>query len=192
MKKIGKFAVSLTAAGYLSQGGQAAVFSPQPVKSDDRSVSLFKILRGEHTYTLAGHRSHSSHRSHGSHRSHRSSSGGSYFGGRHTSESTPPASVLPRPPQAPRVMPSPSRDLETMPLPSRPLKILPGNSEKFTRIVRQVQTALYAYGYYTGIIDGKFGPETRTALSKFQKDWNLKVTGTITPEVLDALQIVAK
>ncbi|EXS70827.1 peptidoglycan-binding protein [Sphingobium sp. Ant17] len=46
--------------------------------------------------------------------------------------------------------------------------------------------------YYQGVIDGVVGKETRTALEKFQGDFNLKVTGTITPEVLDALKIVAQ
>ena len=39
---------------------------------------------------------------------------------------------------------------------------------------------------------GKISKETRTALEKFQDDFNLKVTGTIAPEVLDALKIVAQ
>lgn len=56
----------------------------------------------------------------------------------------------------------------------------------------QVQAALTAYGYYSGPIDGIIGSASRTALSKFQADYSLKVTGTITPEVLDAMGIVAK
>ncbi|EPX76425.1 peptidoglycan-binding protein [Salipiger mucosus] len=175
MKKIGKFAITLAAAGYLPQTAQAVVAPPRLDHDDDHSPSLFQILRGEHSYALAGHRSHSSHGSHGSHRS---SSGGGYSGGGSyrpsppSSNSTPPSYVLPRAPQAP--------------------KTLPGNSAAFTAIVKRVQTALYTYGYYTGAIDGIVGTGTKTALSKFQKDWDLKITGTITPEVLDALNIVAK
>lgn len=56
----------------------------------------------------------------------------------------------------------------------------------------QVQIAMIAFGYYTGEIDGVIGPESRVALSKLQSDYNLKVTGTVTPEVLNALGIVAK
>ncbi|PYE22632.1 His-Xaa-Ser repeat protein HxsA [Rhizobium sp. PP-WC-2G-219] len=55
----------------------------------------------------------------------------------------------------------------------------------------QVQTALTAYGYYTGAIDGRVGPACKTAISSMQTDYNLKVTGTITPEVLNAFAIVA-
>ena len=36
------------------------------------------------------------------------------------------------------------------------------------------------------------GPETKAAISRFQKDYKLSITGTITPEVLGALDITAK
>jgi His-Xaa-Ser repeat protein HxsA len=55
----------------------------------------------------------------------------------------------------------------------------------------QVQTALTAYGYYSGLIDGQVGQGCKTALIAMQTDYNLKVTGTITPEVLNAFGIVA-
>ncbi|GAA6147745.1 hypothetical protein NBRC116586_08070 [Pseudooceanicola nitratireducens] len=69
---------------------------------------------------------------------------------------------------------------------------MPGNSEKFLEIARKVQLALTSYGYYDGAIDGVIGKKSRTALSKFQADYGLKVTGTITPEVLDAFGIQAQ
>lgn len=75
--------------------------------------------------------------------------------------------------------------------PAAPLRTLPGNSDKFTQIAIQVQTALTVYGYYSGTIDGKIGPESKVAISKMQSDWGMKVTGTITPELLDALKIIA-
>ncbi|MEF2074739.1 peptidoglycan-binding domain-containing protein [Consotaella aegiceratis] len=43
---------------------------------------------------------------------------------------------------------------------------LPGNLDKFAAIVRQVQTALLAYGYYTGLMDGVVGSGTRLAIEK--------------------------
>lgn len=55
----------------------------------------------------------------------------------------------------------------------------------------QVQTALTAYGYYSGLIDGQVGQGCKTALVAMQTDYNLKVTGTITPEVLNAFGIAA-
>jgi len=56
----------------------------------------------------------------------------------------------------------------------------------------QVQTALLAYGYYDGAIDGKVGSGTKSALHQYQEANGLKVTGTVTNEVLDSLGITAK
>ncbi|ESZ20011.1 hypothetical protein X734_31660 [Mesorhizobium sp. L2C084A000] len=75
---------------------------------------------------------------------------------------------------------------------SAPLTTLPGNANKFKEIVLQVQFAMLAYGYYTGELDGTMNPEMRTGLTKLQSDYNLKVTGTITPETLNALRVVAQ
>jgi His-Xaa-Ser repeat protein HxsA len=56
----------------------------------------------------------------------------------------------------------------------------------------QVQTALYVQDYYTGAIDGIVGPETRTAISSYQRANSMTITGTITAELLDALGIQAE
>ena len=42
--------------------------------------------------------------------------------------------------------------------------------------VMEVQKLLKLWGYSTGKPDGKFGPNTRTAIKKFQMDRHLKVT----------------
>ena len=178
---------SLLAAGFGATSTEAAPPS-KFVVADKPETSLFALFRQQHTYTLAAHRSHSSH---GSHSSHRSSSGGGYSAPRaapaprstaptplytaptnRNSTSTPPSSVLPSPPAA-------------------AAKTLPGNSGAFQRIAMQVQTALLAYGYYSGAIDGVIGAGSKSALSRFQADYGLAVTGTITPEVLDAFGIAA-
>ena len=106
---------------------------------------------------------HSSHASHASHASHSSGSSGGYV--------------------APLYVPAPAYQA--------PLVTLPGNSGKFTQIVTEVQTALIAWGYYSGPITGIVDAATRAALINLQKDWNLKQTGTITPEVLNSLKIAA-
>lgn len=179
MKK--KFAIpSLIAAGLLPpQPVGALPDAPKPEGGSDRP-SLFKLFTLEHKYILAGHRSHSSHGSH------RSSSGGGYSvpSVPRNNNSTPPSSVLPSPPAA-------SRPNYLLP-PAPPPSPLPGNTNKFKQIVMEVQMALLAYGYYTGAIDGVVGPETRTAISKLQSDYKLKITGTVTPEVLDALHVTAR
>ncbi len=175
-----KFAIpSLAAAGFLSGNGAAG--QPLPVlDSRIQNIDLETLpLLGKqaaltHTYNLAAHRSHSSHRSHGSHRSHRSSSSPSYSPPpSRNSNSTPPSSTLPG-------------------TSSAGARNLPGNSSKFQKIAMQVQTALYVQDYYTGAIDGIVGPETRTAISSYQRANSMTITGTITAELLDALGIQAE
>lgn len=172
---------SLVAAGFPSGASEAAVSNLTLIDNDQ--TPMFDVFRQTHIYTLAGH---SSHASHGSHSSHRSSSSGGYTTPRaakpaplytpqtnRNTTSTPPTSILPSPPAA-------------------AAKVLPGNSATFQRIAIQVQTALKAYGYYNGAIDGIIGAGSKSALSRFQTDYGLKVTGTITPEVLDAFGIAAR
>jgi len=60
----------------------------------------------------------------------------------------------------------------------------------FDPLTVQVQTSLQAHGYYGGPIDGIIGSMSRDALARFQHDHRLPVTGSITPEVLEAVGIV--
>src|SRR5437764_4146431 len=53
--------------------------------------------------------------------------------------------------------------------------------------VAAVQQVLAQQGYYRGQIDGEFGPETRAALAEYQSNHGLRVTGTLTPDTLQAL-----
>lgn len=69
--------------------------------------------------------------------------------------------------------------------------ILPGNTDRFAAIVKQVQMAMLAFGYYSGPINGTVSQDTRDALTRLQTDYGLKPTGTITPQTLDALRIRA-
>jgi len=179
MKKRNYLVPTLMAAGFLGNHANA-VAVPALYEPDNKEPSLFEKLRLNHLYILAGHRSHSSH---GSHSSHRSSSGSGYTKPRATplytapttrnNSSTPKSSILPSSPSA-------------------ATKTLPGNSGKFKKIAMQVQLALTSYGYYSGAIDGIIGRGSKAALSRFQSDFSLKVTGTITPEVLNAMGIPAK
>ncbi|MGA8476652.1 MAG: peptidoglycan-binding domain-containing protein, partial [Chthoniobacterales bacterium] len=54
-------------------------------------------------------------------------------------------------------------------------------------IVLEVQVALQNAGYDPGPTDGVFGPSTREAISRYQRDQGLDVTGSITDPVLQAL-----
>jgi His-Xaa-Ser repeat protein HxsA len=179
---------SLLLAGFSSGEATGGIDVDQLDEAKDRKSSMFDVFRQNHAYTLAQHRSHASH---GSHSSHRSSSGGGY---------TAPRTVTPRAVPSPPVytVPQTNRNSNSTPpssiLPSPPAaatRVLPGNSATFQRIAIQVQTALMTYGYYNGAIDGIIGAGSRSALSRFQSDYGLRVTGTITPEVLDAFGISA-
>jgi hypothetical protein len=55
--------------------------------------------------------------------------------------------------------------------------------------VSQVQSVLAGDGYYHGSIDGSFGPETRNALIRYQRDHRLAVSGRIDGPVLAALRL---
>lgn len=157
----------------------------------DKNAAVRKFAQ-EHRIILAGHRSHSSHASHSSHRS---GSSGRVRSPVYTPP--PPRKPTTRPAPTPTPTPAPRNERSTPPssiLPSSPA-IAPQTfySEPSARqirdIVMRVQLSLKAYGYYDGDIDGTVGPKTRDALKRFQTDYGLKVTGTITPEVLDAFKI---
>jgi N-acetylmuramoyl-L-alanine amidase len=53
--------------------------------------------------------------------------------------------------------------------------------------VSAVQADLAQLGYYRGPIDGLFGVGTRTALTRYQIDHNLQVTGSLTNDTLQSL-----
>ena len=55
--------------------------------------------------------------------------------------------------------------------------------------VSAVQARLVQLGYYTGSVDGIFGPQTRDALARYQIDSQLTVTGSLSPDTLQALGV---
>lgn len=186
MKRKRNFLITtLMAAGFVGEDTKATPIVPD-LRMSDADKAMTKRLQLKQKYYLAGHRSHSSHRSHGSHRS---SSGGGYV--TRTPAKPPSANSTSR---TPLLNPYPRSD-STAPssiLPSAPTarsKTLPGNSDKFKKIVMQVQLAMNAFGYYNGTIDGIIGTQSKAALALMQKDFNLKVTGTVTPELLFVLGI---
>jgi len=58
-------------------------------------------------------------------------------------------------------------------------------------VVRQIQTNLKKWGYYTGEVDGVFGSRTEAAVKKFQQRNGLSVDGKVGPQTLSALGISA-
>jgi hypothetical protein len=55
--------------------------------------------------------------------------------------------------------------------------------------VRQVQQALRRLGYYSGSVDGSFGPSTQNAVESYQMKTGEPVTGTLTLGVLSRLGV---
>jgi His-Xaa-Ser repeat protein HxsA len=53
----------------------------------------------------------------------------------------------------------------------------------------KVQSKLTALGYYKGDIDGAFGPQTELAITKFQSENGLAVTGRLDLKTLSSLGI---
>jgi peptidoglycan hydrolase-like protein with peptidoglycan-binding domain len=55
--------------------------------------------------------------------------------------------------------------------------------------VREAQRALRDLGYHPGPIDGTFGPQTRSALEKYQLAEKLTVTGQLDAETMERLDV---
>jgi hypothetical protein len=55
--------------------------------------------------------------------------------------------------------------------------------------VGSMQTALRRLGYYCGPINGVFTPEVSDAIARLQKNYSLRVTGTLTDPVRRALHL---
>ena len=53
--------------------------------------------------------------------------------------------------------------------------------------VNEVQTALKNAGFYVGNIDGKLGPNTKKAITEFQKSQGLVADGKVGPKTWDLL-----
>jgi hypothetical protein len=55
--------------------------------------------------------------------------------------------------------------------------------------VGSMQTALRRLGYYCGPVDGVFTQEVSYAIARLQKNYSMRVTGTLTPPVRRALHM---
>lgn len=203
MRKARFLISTLAAAGFGTthplQAAITATTGPRVGPGDDPNTGkLFQVFKQDHLYTLAGHASHSSHSSHASHASHQSGSGGGSYPIYTPSPSytpqplyTPPV-YTPTPTPTPAPAPVDTSNLRATPPSAEGSKPLSGRSELFNSIVRRVQLGLLAYGYYDGPINGVVGPQMRKSLKQFQGAFHMPQTGTITPEVLDALKVSAQ
>ena len=142
---------------------------------------------------------HTSHASHSSHYSHYSYGSGSNYDDQYRDQglgrnlnSTPNESILPRSPAIVDVnkmemennMMSMSKDMKTL-----EKEKIKGKSKKFIILTHRAQLALYGMGYYSGTIDGIFNSELISSISKFQNKYNMKVTGSLSDELVAYLNI---
>ena len=58
--------------------------------------------------------------------------------------------------------------------------------------VSQLQKQLQELGFYSGRIDGHFGPDTHTALSNYQINYGIQDDGVCGPETLHALSLLGR
>ena len=56
------------------------------------------------------------------------------------------------------------------------------NKDRRIETTKELQEFLSEYDFYNAEIDGKFGPQTETALRKFQESVKIKVDGKLGPE----------
>jgi len=203
---------SLLAAGFASNSDalEKSITSENDINSKSKiDVGINTLIERDLPFTLLAHSSHSSHYSHSSHSSHYSNTHSSHashsshyshqsFGGLnygYESEkefakaqkneglgrninSTPADSILPRSPAIVKV------NFEK--------EKIKGSSKTFVILTQRVQLALYGMGYYTGLINGQMNNELKASISKYQSKHNLKVTGSLTDELLGYLNVKTK
>lgn len=79
--------------------------------------------------------------------------------------------------------------MQTSPAPaSRGVPATPGPSQiSGAELIRSIQGALKSAGFYSGALDGEMGPQTRSAIQKYQKATGQEASGVPTQELLRAL-----
>lgn len=93
----------------------------------------------------------------------------------------PPAAPPPAP-AAPPPAPAPAAAPEPVKTPAPPQHVMVDEDRMTDLDRRQVQALLAAIGYYSGRVDGAFGPETRAAIRRYQFEIKAEQTGRLTAE----------
>jgi hypothetical protein len=101
------------------------------------------------------------------------------------------------PPDTPRTL-APSSPSTSAPSGARTMSATPSTSSSVSSTtnaapaspdqVVEAQQALKQQGLYKGPVDGKIGPETRTAISRFQKQNGLQQSAQLDERTMDDLQ----
>jgi len=92
-----------------------------------------------------------------------------------------PPVAAPAPPAAVAALPPPSPP-SSAGVPVPPQTVLPDEDRMSDQERRQIQVALATLGYYSGRIDGTFGPESRAAIRRYQFEIKVEQTGLLTGE----------
>ena len=93
-----------------------------------------------------------------------------------------PAPAPPAAPPATPAPPPPAPPEATVKAPAPPLHVMVDEERMTDQDRRQVQAVLAGIGYYSGRIDGTFGPETRAAIRRYQFEIKAEQTGRLTAE----------
>lgn len=110
-----------------------------------------------------------------------------------STEPSPPPRVIQQfsPPTVPTSNPEPSPRPRAVPL-SNPTFSAPSGAQLAlgcdSEAVTRLQIALRARGYFEGPITGYYGPLTRAAVMRFQRDYRLTVDGIAGPRTMAAMQ----
>lgn len=156
---------AITTATPLAQSLSAALTKP-PVDLDDLVAVIRKDLaeRGV-TFAAAG------------------KGGGAMLIAKAAPPPLPPKPVAPKP-VTPSTGPPPAPPAAQ---PAAPAVSLPAEQQYTVLDRRRIQAALRLLGYYDGMVDGLFGPRTRAAIRRYQRDIGVPVTGTLTPDEANRL-----
>lgn len=68
---------------------------------------------------------------------------------------------------------------------------LPASALADPELVKMAQKELTALGYEPGNVEGEMDTQTTVAVSKFQAEHNMEVTGEVTPQLVGALKAAA-
>ena len=209
---------SLIAAGFalnVNAQNNDNQFIDEDISLKNNIKGIDSIVDKDLPFTLIAHSSHQSHGSHSSHASHSSSShyssshsshashashysygGGSNYDDQYRDQglgrnynSTPSESILPRSPAIVSDNKINTGEMNMGEMNNIKKEKIVGTSKKFIILTQRAQLALYGMGYYSGAISGSINSELVASITKFQNKYNLKVTGSLSDELIVHLNI---
>ena len=209
---------SLIAAGFalnVNAQNNDNQFIDEDISLKNNIKGIDSIVDKDLPFTLIAHSSHQSHGSHSSHASHSSSShyssshsshashashysygGGANYDDQYRDQglgrnynSTPSESILPRSPAIVSDNKINTGEMNMGEMNNIKKEKIVGTSKKFIILTQRAQLALYGMGYYSGAISGSINSELVASITKFQNKYDLKVTGSLSDELIAYLNI---